>query len=306
METNVEVAVANIRKFAAREIDLIRDQITQREELVVVEATAGDQYLESSTTGGVDAVLRIQAEIAAIGRAITSCRARRLAAVEHRLACEVQELRERAATARQQAEAITAKTKEHLAALRDIEGVDHTPQGTPHSASAANMAGLLERQAAEMERRGIRRDRQLHVDNVRSTDDLLIAVLQDASDGPSATEVLRWHGLIDPDSVFRDRERAYRLNWLDGVIDYASSFAHVDSLRPVLPISGTFTTDAADKNQGRFRAPISMQPPRKPAPAAPPEPPAAAPPEPEAPAPGSRLVSVDEFFGYSARRGKTA
>ena len=99
----------------------------------------------------------------------------------------------------------------------------------------------------------------------------------------------------------------YRLNWIDGVIDYASSFAQVDSLRPALPISGTFTTDAADKNQGRFRAPISMQPPRKPAPAAPPEPPAAAPPEPEAPAPtGSRLVSVDEFFGYSARRGKTA
>ncbi len=230
-----------------------------------------------------------------------------MAAVEQRLACEVQELRERAATSRQQAEAITAKTKEHLAALREIEGVDHVPQGMAQSASAANMAGLLERQAAEMQRRGIRRDRQLHVDNVRSTADLLIAVLQDASDGPSAVEVLRWCELSDPNGAFGNRERAYRLNWLDSVIDYSTSFAQVDSLRPALPISGTFTTDAADKNQGRFRAPISMQPPRKPAPAAPPESPVAAPPEPEAPAPtGGRLVSVDEFFGYSARRGKTA
>ncbi len=305
--TNIDTAVSEIHVYAHRELQLLNQKTEKQHALKAAERLGGDALLDGDANDSIDLAVRLQVELRQIDMAITSCRARRLAAVEHRLACEVQELRERAATARQQAEAITAKTKEHLAALREIEGVDHTPQGTPQSASAANMAGLLERQAAEMERRGIRRDRQLHVDNVRSTDDLLIAVLQDASDGPSATEVLRWHGLIDPDSVFRDRERAYRLNWLDGVIDYASSFAHVDSLRPVLPISGTFTTDAADKNQGRFRAPLSMQPPKMPAPAASPEPLVAAPPEPEAPAPtGSRVVSVDEFFGYSPRRGKTA
>ena len=206
MTNATEEATAAIKQLAAREIGLLSEQIAKKEQLAVAEANAGDAYLESSTTIGVDAVLRIQSEIAAIGRAITSCRGKRLAAVQAKLDAEVADLRQRAATARQQAEAITAKTKEHLAALRDIEGVDHTPQGTPHSASAANMAGLLERQAAEMERRGIRRDRQLHVDNVRSTADLLIAALEDPSDGPSAVEILRWRELIDPDSVFRDRD----------------------------------------------------------------------------------------------------
>jgi hypothetical protein len=119
---------------------------------------------------------------------------------------------------------------------------------------------------------------------------------------------LRWCELSDPNNAFGDRERSYRLNWLDGQIDYASSYAHVDSLRPVLPISGTFTTDAADRNQGRFRAPLSLQPPKRPAPAAPvatPEPPAAAPPEPEAPT-GGQLVSVNQFLGYEPKPRRNA
>jgi hypothetical protein len=308
MTNAIETATSRIRDCGQKELQLLRELRVKQAELAAAEQSAGDQYLESSTTGGVDSVLRIQAEIAAIGRAINSCRARRLQAVEQKLAAEIQELRERAGASRQQADSIHAKTAPLLASLKEIEGVNHVPQGTSHSSNAASMAGLLERQAADLEQRGIRRDRQIHVDNVRSSDDLVIAVLEDASDGPSAVEILRWCELCDPNGAFSDRERSYRLTVVDGVIDYASSYAQVDSLRPALPINGTFTTDAADRNQGRFRAPISMRPPKRPAPAAPvapPEPPAAAPPETEAPT-GGQLVSVDQFFGHAARRGKSA
>ncbi len=210
----VEVAVDHIRNFAEKEIALLQQQGVKREELATAESAAGDQYLESSTTIGVDAVLRIQAEIAAINRAIGSCRQKRLQAIQAKLDAEVEALRARAAGSRRQAEELTIRARPHLDALREIEGVDHVPQGMAQSASAASMSRLLDGQAAEMERSGIPRHGHIQIDSeIFSLDEIVMAVLEQAVDTPSASDVITWVEAQPKSSTFAGNPTTCRMSW---------------------------------------------------------------------------------------------
>ena len=81
------------------------------------------------------------------------------------------------------------------------------------SANAANMAGLLERQAAEMQRRGIPRHGHIEVDSIFSMDEILDAVLHQAVDVPSAAEVIAWVESQPKAATFAGNSTTCRMSW---------------------------------------------------------------------------------------------
>ena len=87
------------------------NQKTEKQiELKAAERLGGDALLDGAANDSIERAVRLQVELRQIDLAITRCRAKRLAAVQEKLDAEVADLRQRAAEARQQAEAITAKT----------------------------------------------------------------------------------------------------------------------------------------------------------------------------------------------------
>src|SRR5271157_1049339 len=308
MFANVERAAAEIEKYAAREVELIRQKQAKLAEAASAEESAGEALLDSENVSEhLDRVVRLQAEARMVEGGIRSCRARRLAAIEGKIAAEAAELRKRAKDARDDQERIASKTAKHLKALKELEGVEFVPATNPYigavpqSSRLASLTSSLENKAVELEQAGIPHNGAAEVDDARDSMPLVEAILRHPSDGPSATEILAWAAATDKDSRFGSLPRSYRVTWRDGVIDYAESFIVVPALAPQGPIS-IYSNQRlpAPMDSYTFRAPASMQPaPRtvKPVPA--PEPPAAPPPEP--PVPAGHLITVGAYLGHESR-----
>jgi hypothetical protein len=297
--------------YANKELELMASLRDAAGKVSDAERHAGDSILDGeSTDAAVEAIVRAKAQVAALDGAIRACRARRLAAIEAKIAAKVVDLRKRASEAREEHERIAGKAGRHLKALQELEGCQFMPAVTlfnpvviTHSGRLGSLAASVEDQAAKLEAAGIPDSGSVQLDEVTSATELASAILVHPSDGPSAAEALSWAAACDPLDRFGTHPRSYRVSWKGGVISYADSFTQVAALAPQGEISiYTGRPLGPDLNRATFRAPASMQPkPRVARVVAPaPEPPAA--PLPEAPAPASdRLITVASYLGYDSR-----
>ena len=184
-------------------------------------------------------VLRLQVEAKAIAMAIASCRQERLKAAQQHHATQIADLRSRAAEARAAAAAITSQSMPLLEQLKQIEGVDHTPLGVALSVQAGSRADGLERQAAEMERRGHHRHGHVEIDAVFDLNEIVLAVLQEPVDTPPASDLIAWVESQPRSNAFAGAAITCRLNWdmtLGGI--QASSYVRLSispAAKPVPP-----------------------------------------------------------------------
>jgi hypothetical protein len=286
MFSNVEQATAEIEKYAAKELKLVADHRGAIATVSAAELSAGDALLDAadgeSTEAAVGQIVRAKSGVAAIAASIRACRARRLEAIEGKIAAEAAEWRKRADEAHAEQERITGKTRKHLDALKQLEGVEYIPASTPKSSTLGARAFGCDDKALRLETAGVPRHGGAQLDDVSSAIPLVEMVLRNESDGPSAQEVLAW-------------------------ADYRESYCQVTALAPSAGISIFTLKDLGpDMAQAIFRAPVSMQPaPRVTRIAAPtPEPPAS--PLHGDPAPVGGGLKVDQYLGYEYGRRRGA
>ena len=267
MTTNIQSAVAEIKVYANRELQLLDQKAQKQIELEIAERRGGDALLDGDNNDSIERVVRLQVELRQIDLAIISCRARRLAAIEAKHSIEIANYRERASAAREQADAIGAKSQSPLDTLRALEGCAFMPNGTPESSRLRALANSLESMASQQEGAGIARHGNVHLTGPVEADEVVLAVLEFAADGPSAQQIRDWFAGHDQHAQFASHRLHVYLVWSAGQIDGATSRIQVlESLTP----------------------------------------PAAAPPVPEAPADTGRLISPNQFFGYEPKPRRIA
>lgn len=311
MFTNAEQATAEIEKYAAKEMKLVADHSEAVAMVSTAELSAGEALLDApdgaSTHAAVDQIVRAKSSVAAIEASIRACRARRLEAIRGKIAAEAGEWRRRADEARAEHERISGKTKKHLDALKQLEGVEFIPASTPKSSTLGARAFGCDDKAIQLDAAGVPRNGGAQLDDVTSAIPLVEMVLRHESDGPTAQEVLAWAAACDPHDRFGDLPRSFRVTWTDGVIDCRGSYCQVAALAPSAGISIFTLKDLGpDMAQAIFRAPATMQPaPRISRIATPtPEPPTAL--GPDDPAPVGPGLKVDQYLGYEYGRRQGA
>jgi len=311
MFTNAEQATAEIEKYAAKELRLVADHGEAVAMVSATEMSAGDALLDAadgeSTDAAVDQIVRAKSVVAAIEASVRACRTRRLEAIEGKIAAEAAEWRKRADEARAEQERITGKTKKHLDALKQLEGVEFIPAATPKSSTLGARAFGCDDKAVRLETAGVPRNGGAQLDDVPSAIPLIEMVLRHESDGPSAQEVLAWAAACDPDGRFGNLPRSFRVSWRDGVIDYRESYCQVTALAPSAGISIFTLKDLGpDMAQAIFRAPVSMQPAPRVTRIAVPTPEAPTSLGPGDPAPVGPGLRVDQYLGYEYGRRRGA
>ena len=194
--TPVEQAAAEIAQFGRRELELVIDRQAKAGQMKEAEERAGAEYLDGQSGGAVDKVLKLQLELAAIGRALDLCHARRLAAITRKWSAEVSELREQIAGKQKEIEALQAKTAVHLAALSDLEGVPYTNEilrsqpndlnwrHVPRSVALELEARALGDRLEVLERRKVATSGVIDIDEVTGIEALLAAVAAHEGETP--------------------------------------------------------------------------------------------------------------------------
>ena len=108
---------------------------------------------------------------------------------------------------------------------------------------------------------GVPRGGNIQIDAPASDDEIVMAILQHPSDGPTAQQVRDWIVSRPDHEQFAHHRLGIRVSWVGGEIDRAS---YIQLLEPLAP-------------------PVAPAPPLTPVPS------------------GSKLVSVSQYLGYAAR-----
>lgn len=250
----VERAAGEVDHLARKEIELTRTKQLRTRELSEAEHGAGLAYLEERSTS-FDQVIRLRAEIDAIGNAVKTCRTARLEAIKNKFLVIAQQAQREAAEKQGELEKLVEKTTIHLQALSSLENVPYSayilscqPAGdltihgnhTPKSERLRAEISQLKRRAWELENKKISNAGELDLDDQTNVDTVLIGTLMHESDGPSAQEILSWAEacqaaalkLRGVNAQFGELPRRYRLVWSDGKIDLLGSYVFVKDLAP--------------------------------------------------------------------------
>ncbi len=228
----IETAVGLIEAYAEKELALLREQSVKRESLAAAEQAAGNEYLESSTTGSIDSVLRARAEVDAVGRAIKSCRLRRMESIAAKIAAEAEALRQHAAVARGEAANIIAQAEPLLERIAAIQGVAYQAQGVTQSQGLLSRASSQERQADEILNRGVPKEGNLQIDDAITPEGIALQAVRHASEGPDAQSVIVWIAAQPRRELFSTHKISVRLNWSSGVIGGTSYIKAFEPLNP--------------------------------------------------------------------------
>ena len=192
-ERQEEKATAEVQKYAAKELKLLGDHREAVAMASAAELSAGDALLDAveaeSANAAIEQIVRAKSSVAAIEASIRACRARRLEAIKGKIAVEAADWRRRADEARAEQDRITAKTKKHVDALKQLEGVEFIPASTPKSSTLGARAFGCEDKAVQLETASVPRNGGAQLDDVTSAISLVEMVLRHESDGPSAQEV---------------------------------------------------------------------------------------------------------------------
>ncbi len=270
----VEQAAAEIVEHGRRELELVLDRQAKAGQVKEAEERAGAEYLDGQSGGAVDKVLKLQLELAAIGRAEDLCHARRLAAITRKWNAELNELLEQIAGNRKQTELLQAKTAVHLAALSDLEGVPYTNEilrSQPNDLSwkhvprcvALEIEGrVLEDRLEVLERRKIATSGVIDVGPAEVTEitALLDALVGHEGEIPDVQAVLDWCAACERGLTFGDLPRRFRLVWDETRrINLAESYVLVPGLMgPVEPAAHNEGSGVRDYTaEVTFRADMS-------------------------------------------------
>jgi FtsZ-binding cell division protein ZapB len=266
--TETERAKAQIQSLAARENELIEEKRTLGVALEQLELEAGDRFLEGGhPEKNVAQVLQVKSQIEAVGRAIKTCRQRRMEAVGTAYQTEAEELKKRAQTLRDEAQRIKQATEPLLRKLSEIEGVEFTraillsqrdanwlphpiygkpvdecgpeeaqrnsPYGgylTPKSAALEAEAARIEQIAASVELTKIRVSGSITVDSLQAVLDAI--ALRTDQLLPAQDSLEAWFATIEA-KIAKERPelgghmRRSTIVWQDGELDESISRAQI-------------------------------------------------------------------------------
>ncbi len=266
-------------KLTAQEVALEVQQVIKFDELAEAERAAGEAYANGSggASTAADRVVRLQAEMAAIDRAIVSVRAKRPATILAAFQNQAKVARASAAAKRSELESLSKKTARLLAELAGLEGAEgrFLPTAEPGGGVRSPMKSeALAREIAELEQRARELDATPVPDRGGfdseeseqpiSDDAIVISILQYPSIGPSAAEIRSWLAAVEretvklhPDRTAKELEqlpRRVHVEWEDGKIDIKASFIFVRSL--AIPVISPRTGERSgfDTESAMFRA----------------------------------------------------
>jgi len=259
-----------LERTSAKEIELTRKRATLTDALARAEAKAGESYLNDEGIDGDHAgeVLRLQVEIAALGRAINSVRSLRRDAIRGAFKRESEELLKQANAKQQELTRLEAKVESVLAELSTLEGAAYAPTGTPRSSILRDEIGNLIRQANELKDNPIPDCGLVDLESVVDSGAVIGAVLSCRANGPSVEQVSAWLDACElaavkhRNSSFGAFPRRVRLEWGPSGINLSSSYVSVAALMNKLKASPAFASarDSSDGNgyfdvgSGTFRA----------------------------------------------------
>ncbi len=242
-----------------KEIELATLKLKKVDELRRAELAAGEHYLESPLTDvGSDThqVIRLQAEIAAIDRAILLLRTRRPEIIYRGFVVRANELQREAREKRSEGTALELKASALLGQLAEIEGSAYAPTGTPRSSFLRASAEALERSAAELTSQEMPSTGTVDLEAVAENEQVLRAVLKCPALGPTIEQIREWLDACD-DSAQKSRAASFEghprrvfLSWTAEGIDLKQSYVFCGALAAKhKDDSGTI-----DVGSGTFRA----------------------------------------------------
>jgi hypothetical protein len=262
-QKSIEQAAAGIAKYAAKEIELTAHKKVKIADVATAEAAAGGAYLDGTPGEHLDRVLRLQAEVRAIGMAIDTCRARRADAVFEKREADIAALRKRVDGLKQERETLTAKVEKHTKALGELLGIEvgivaTTPGQTSRLQQLQVQAGGLEEKIDRLQGGALPPASMVDLqDSLATADEVAMAVLTDESSCPTAAAVQQWYADCARAShqPFGEHSRRIYLVWTNGEIDYERSYIDVfDFCRPSGALSIHTGQPLLNLASGTFRA----------------------------------------------------
>lgn len=187
-----EKQLSEIEKLGQQEFDLTKKKQAKVAELARAESTAGEAYLNGSGDAAVGDVLRLQAEVGALDRAVALLRERRPAILRLGFFAEAQALRRQADDAAGRLRALTDRTTALLSNLAQLEGCSFTPAGTPKSSTLELEIADLRQRAAALDEKKVPAAGEVDLSAVTSADEVVQAVITHASLTPTIERILAW------------------------------------------------------------------------------------------------------------------
>ena len=239
-----------VERYASKEVELVGRRRVAVEAITAAEQAAGVALLDAgegeAVTAPVEAVMRAKAQVSAIDAAIHACRSRRLEAIRAKRQGDAAELRKQVEELRKQVDELAATTAKHIAAISKSEGMPFIALPAPavlgqvsRSQELQNQIASFEMRAAALEADELPRAGVVDVQDVVTTDELVLGALRHESDGPSAENIIAWaagcekHGRVSrmgrnmDQRDFGDSLRNFHLVWRQGVIVYDESHVQI-------------------------------------------------------------------------------
>lgn len=236
-----------LSELSAKELDLDRRLRAKIAELAAAEEALGEAFLtDDSGVADAGAVTKLQAEQAAIGRAIAAVREKRPGAVTAKNRGAALALHADAAKKAAEADALSSKTQKLLAQLAELEGVASGSFAPSFGEQSKSLklpieAAELMRKAADLEQATIPDSGTFDTEDnkIISDEDIVMGVLGHESSRVPVSAIRSWLAAVDESVAkrFRDRTpeveklpRRVFVTWNGDGIDTNSSYIFVPSL----------------------------------------------------------------------------
>jgi hypothetical protein len=218
--------------WAKKEVALLHRKSEIKNVIAVAESTAAVAMLDDDEPAGASATIatfdRARAEIRALEGAVAGCRTRRLDAIRAQRADEAAKYRREAADKMKEARSIDTRVQKLLTQVIELEGCAFQASSTPNSSRLRAEAEALEREAQDMDARGVPDWGMIDIEAATTADEVVTAALLYPADGPSAEQVQKWLADCEASAVkrcasgFGHHSRRVRVEWDSNGIKPAS------------------------------------------------------------------------------------
>ena len=226
-----ESVTTPLRALAEKELELLRRLGEVRAQAEAAEVAAGIGFLDDADVNHLDESVKLRAQERAINHAATALRVRRRELLQKMVDAEIAQLRERAAALRADAQVIASQAAPLLDQLASIQETDYAPQSITKSDRILTLVANIERRADELQ---VMTTGNLQIDGSYTDEQIALGVLEHASDGPTARQILDWVASQPSYAEFCSHRLSIRLSWKDDQIDSGPS-CYVRLLEPLTP-----------------------------------------------------------------------
>jgi hypothetical protein len=188
--------------LAQKELEIFQQLKAKQLAITQLEQAIGERFLDGTPDAAATTeAARIRVELAGLENATLSLRAMRAGVLERHCQRRGDELRKQASALQKEIDAIAAKSAELLAQLGALEhcqmvsvpGASDTGlPSTPRSVLLMRQILNLQDQAMDIESKAESNSGAVDLEEATTNDAAVLAVLQHASIGPSAAEVMAW------------------------------------------------------------------------------------------------------------------